>query len=87
VALPASSWLIGLLAGTLTTLSFVPQVVKACRTRSLADFSLSMLVTFTLGVALWVVYGLMAGGAPVVVANAVTLALALALVAMKLRFG
>lgn len=87
MALPASSWLIGLLAGTLTTLSFVPQVMKAWQTRSLADFSLSMLVTFALGVSLWVVYGLMAGGAPVVVANAVTLALALALLVMKLRFG
>lgn len=87
MALPASSWLIGLLAGTLTTLSFVPQVMKAWRTRSLADFSLSMLVTFALGVSLWVVYGVMAGGAPVVVANAVTLALALALLVMKLRFG
>lgn len=87
MALPASSWLIGLLAGTLTTLSFVPQVMKAWQTRSLADFSLSMLVTFALGVSLWVVYGLMAGGASVVVANAVTLALALALLVMKLRFG
>ncbi len=87
MALPAPSWIIGVLAGTLTTVSFVPQVVKAWRTRSLADFSLSMLLTFVLGVALWVVYGVMIGGGPVVISNAVTLALALALLAMKLRFG
>ncbi len=87
MALPAPSWIIGVLAGTLTTASFVPQVVKAWRTRSLADFSLSMLLTVALGVALWVVYGVMIGGAPIVIFNAVTLALALALLAMKLRFG
>jgi MtN3 and saliva related transmembrane protein len=87
VAIPPSSWIIGLLAGTLTTLSFVPQVIKAWRTRSLTDFSLPMLLTFTSGVSLWVVYGVMIGGVPVIVANVVTLALALALLAMKLRFG
>ena len=87
MAIPSSSWIIGLLAGTLTTLSFVPQVVKAWRTRSLTDFSLPMLLTFALGVSLWVVYGVMIGGVPVIVANAITLALALALLAMKLRFG
>ncbi len=87
MAIPASSWIIGLLAGTLTTLSFVPQVVKAWRTRSLTDFSVAMLLTFAIGVSLWVVYGVMIGGTPVIVANAITLALALALLAMKLRFG
>ena len=87
MAILASSWIIGLLAGTLTTLSFVPQVVKAWRTRSLTDFSLPMLLTFAIGVSLWVVYGVMIGGVPVIVANAITLALVLALLAMKLRFG
>jgi len=87
VAIPSSSWIIGLVAGTLTTMSFVPQVVKAWRTRSLADFSLAMLLTFAIGVSLWVVYGVMIGGVPVIVANATTLALTLALLAMKLRFG
>lgn len=87
MAIPSSSWIIGLLAGTLTTLSFVPQVVKAWRTRSLTDFSLPMLLTFAIGVSLWVVYGVMIGGVPVIIANAITLALALALLAMKLRFG
>lgn len=87
MAIPSSSWIVGLLAGTLTTLSFVPQVVKAWRTRSLGDFSVPMLLTFAIGVSLWVVYGVMIGGVPVIVANAITLALVLALLAMKLRFG
>jgi MtN3 and saliva related transmembrane protein len=87
VALSGASWIIGMLAGTLTTLAFVPQVVKAWRTRSVGDLSLAMLLTFATGVLLWIVYGLIVGVAPVVVANIITLALAAALVAMKIRFG
>lgn len=77
---------IGLCAGTLTTLSFVPQVARCWRRRSVADLSLTMLLAFTTGVALWDVYGVMMNAWPIIATNTVTLILALALVAMKIRF-
>jgi len=76
---------LGFLAGTLTTISFVPQVAKAWRTRSTGDLSLTMLVTFTSGVLLWLVYGVALGSTPVILANAVTLVLSGVLLALKLR--
>lgn len=80
-----NEWL-GLIAGTLTTLSFVPQVVRTWRTRSTRDLSLGMLIAFVIGVTLWLIYGLRIGERPIVVANAITLALALALLGMKIVF-
>jgi MtN3 and saliva related transmembrane protein len=79
--------LIGTLAACLTTASFVPQVWHTLRTRDVSGISLSMYTVFTVGVALWLVYGLMLGAWPVVVANAITLILALMILLMKLRFG
>lgn len=78
--------LIGLIAGTLTTLSFVPQVIKSWRRKSVADLSMTMLLTFTAGVGAWEVYGLMVRAEPIILANGVTLILALALVCMKIAF-
>ncbi|MEZ5319964.1 MAG: SemiSWEET transporter [Vicinamibacterales bacterium] len=82
---PAS--LVGLSAGILTTVAFVPQVWRAWRTRSTGDLSLGMLVTFVAGLSLWVAYGVQLREAPIVVSNVVTLGLALALLALKLRHG
>lgn len=79
--------MVGYAAGGLTTIAFLPQVVKAWRTRSTEDLSLGMLLVFTLGVALWVLYGLMLDEAPIVLFNVLTLALALALLALKLGGG
>jgi MtN3 and saliva related transmembrane protein len=76
--------LLGFLAGALTTLAFIPQVVKAWRTGSTADLSLTMLSVFTVGLSLWIVYGVATRQAPVIATNAVTLILALALLALKL---
>ncbi len=81
-----SGWLVGFLAGALTTTAFVPQVLKTWRSRSAADLSLGMLIVFTMGVALWIAYGLMMGAAPVIVSNVVTFGLAASLLAMKLRW-
>ncbi len=78
--------LLGFIAGTLTTVSFVPQVHKAWRTRRCDDLSYGMLVTFGLGVVLWLIYGLLVRAAPIIVANAVTLALIAMLVVMKSRY-
>jgi MtN3 and saliva related transmembrane protein len=78
--------LIGYSAATLTTVSFVPQALKTFRTRDVSGISLVMYSLFATGVALWLVYGLMLGEAPIYVANAITLALALAVLVMKLRY-
>lgn len=78
--------LLGLLAGVLTTVSFVPQVVKTWKTRSAKDLSLGMYSIFCLGVLLWLVYGFAVSDIPVIVANFVTLILALTLLYFKIFF-
>ncbi|MCK6425557.1 MAG: SemiSWEET transporter [Burkholderiaceae bacterium] len=78
---------VGLLAACLTTLSFVPQAWHTLRTRDVSGISLTMYSVFTAGVALWLLYGLLLGAWPVIVANVVTLALAATILTMKLRFG
>jgi MtN3 and saliva related transmembrane protein len=77
---------IGYLAACLTTLSFLPQAVHTFRTRDVSGISLGMYTMFTSGVALWLVYGVLAAAWPVVAANAVTLVLAVAILGMKLRY-
>jgi MtN3 and saliva related transmembrane protein len=77
---------IGYLAAVLTTCSFVPQVWHTLRTRDVSGISLGMYSVFAGGVALWLGYGLLLGAWPIVAANAITLALALAILYMKLRF-
>lgn len=78
--------LTGFVAALLTTTSFLPQAWHSFRTRDVRGISLGMYSLFTLGVALWLVYGLLVGAWPVVIANAITLALAGAILVMKLRF-
>lgn len=77
---------IGMLAGTGTTLAFVPQVLKVWRSRSAADISLVSFSVFATGVSLWLVYGLLIGSLSIILANAITLVLALSIVVMKIRF-
>ncbi|HEX5737833.1 MAG TPA: SemiSWEET transporter [Hydrogenophaga sp.] len=79
--------LIGYIAACLTTVSFVPQAWLTFRTRDVSGISLGMYSAFTLGIVLWLIYGLALKAWPVVVANTVTLVLALAILAMKLRYG
>lgn len=78
--------LIGLLAGSLTTIAFVPQLQQTWRTRSAQDVSLGMLLTFVTGVFLWLIYGLMLGALPIILANLVTLVLTLAILVLKIRY-
>ena len=78
--------LLGYLAALLTTLSFVPQAWHTFRTRDVSGISLGMYSVFTLGVALWLAYGVLLRAWPVVAANAVTLALAASILVMKIRF-
>jgi MtN3 and saliva related transmembrane protein len=77
----------GLVAGFLTTIAFVPQVAKIWRARSARDLSLHTFATFTAGVALWLAYGILRNEPPIIVWNAITLALAATILGMKLRFG
>jgi MtN3 and saliva related transmembrane protein len=79
--------LIGYVAASLTTASFVPQARLIYRTRNVSGVSLGMYSVFTVGVALWLAYGLLQRAWPVVAANAVTLLLAVSILAMKLRYG
>jgi MtN3 and saliva related transmembrane protein len=79
-------WL-GYAAASLTTLSFVPQAWHTFRTRDVAGISLAMYSAFTLGIVLWLAYGLALRAWPVVVANAVTLVLAAGILAMKIALG
>ena len=77
---------LGLVAGVLTTLSFLPQVIKAWKSRSTRDISLGMFATFCTGVFLWIVYGFLVGDIPVLVANTVTFILAATILVLKLRY-
>jgi len=79
--------LLGFVAGTLTTISFVPQVLHAWRSKRCDDLSWAMLLTFSAGVVLWLVYGFRLWAMPVIVANAVTLALLLIIMVMKIRYA
>lgn len=80
-----SAQIIGLVAGTLTTLAFVPQVWMTWRTRQTRGLSLAWLLFFSTGVSLWLTYGLLHGDLPIILANGFTLGLCLCLLAMKLR--
>jgi MtN3 and saliva related transmembrane protein len=84
--LPATE-LVGYLAAALTTCSFIPQAWLTFRTRDVRGVSLGMYTAFTVGIALWLLYGLLLSAWPIVVANAITLTLAAAILLMKLRYG
>jgi MtN3 and saliva related transmembrane protein len=76
--------LLGYCAASLTTLSFLPQALLTLRTRNVAGISLGMYGAFTAGVALWLAYGLVLGEWPIIIANALTLALATVILALKI---
>ena len=76
---------IGYIAGILTTVAFVPQVVQTWRSRSAGDLSLAMLAAFTVGILLWLIYGVAVASWPLVLSNAVTLLLTGLLLLLKLR--
>lgn len=77
--------LIGSLAGILTTIAFVPQVIKTHRSQSAHDISLLMFLLFCSGVLFWLIYGILLQAMPIIIANAITLALAASILIMKIR--
>ena len=78
--------IVGYVAATCTTASFLPQLVRVLRLRSARDISLGMFLIFSIGTVLWLTYGLLAHSKPVVAANAVTLVLSISILVLKLRF-
>jgi len=78
---------IGYVAGTLTTLSFVPQVARAVRTRQTADIAWGWLIVFQLGLGLWLAYGLVLHNWPMILANSVTMSLCALLMLTKYRYS
>ena len=81
-----SADVIGYIAATLTTVSFVPQAWHTFRTKDVRGISLGMYSAFTAGIALWLVYGWMLSAWPIVIANTITLVLASLILVMKLRY-
>jgi MtN3 and saliva related transmembrane protein len=77
---------LGIAAGTLTTIAFLPQVLKAWRSRSTRDVSLAMFLTLCFGVVLWLIYGILVEDLPLILANGVTLCLAGTILVLKLRY-
>ena len=80
----AINW-IGALAGTFTTIAFVPQVAKAWVSRSTRDISMWTFLLFSSGVLLWLVYGILLGSMPIIAANGITLLLSVSILLLKLR--
>jgi MtN3 and saliva related transmembrane protein len=78
--------IIGYIAGALTTISFVPQVIRTWNLKETKDFSLVMLLLFAAGMLLWTVYGIWIGSIPIIAANIVTFGLVLILLWMKVRY-
>ena len=78
---------VGYIAATLTTLSFLPQVIKTWKTRSTKDISLAMFIAFCAGVLLWAVYGVMIRSWPVIIANSVVLVLGGIILGLKIKHG
>ena len=79
--------LFGYIAAMLTTTAFAPQAFLTWKTRSVDGISLGMYSMFTLGVTLWLIYGVLIHAWPIVAANAVTLLLASFILVMKIRYG
>ena len=81
--MPLQDW-IGYVAASLTTASFVPQALLTLRTRNVSGISLGMYSAFTVGVTLWLLYGIALGEWPIIIANALTVALAAVILATKI---
>ncbi|HEX8756328.1 MAG TPA: SemiSWEET transporter [Steroidobacteraceae bacterium] len=78
---------LGYAGATLTTCSFVPQLLRVWRSRSAHDISTGMYVMFIVGLLLWIIYGVWISSWPIVIANSVTALLALSILVLKAHFG
>ncbi len=78
--------ILGLVAATCTTISFIPQAVKAIRTRHTKDLSLGMYALLTTGIILWLIYGVFKNDLPIILANGVTLVFAATILFLKIKY-
>ena len=78
--------LIGLLAGVLTSISFLPQVIKTWKSKSAKDLSLNMFLLFTTGITLWLIYGIIIKDLPIILANVFTLCSSATILYFKMRY-
>ena len=79
--------LIGFIAAVSTTICFIPQLLKAWKTKSTKDVSLAMFILLIFGVLMWLIYGFLINSIPVIVANAFTLLIAIGILLLKLKYG
>lgn len=78
--------ILGYVSATLTTIAFLPQIIKTLQTKSAKDVSMGMFVLFTTGVFLWIIYGALTNTMPVLIANAVIFCLALTQIILKIKY-
>ena len=81
------SFYIGIIAGILCTISFIPQVYVVIKTRNTKDLSLTTFSIFAVGVFLWFLYGVLINEKPIIIANLATLIMIIVIIAMKLKHG
>ncbi|WP_369049070.1 SemiSWEET transporter [Tenacibaculum sp. UWU-22] len=78
--------IIGLIAATCTTISFLPQAIQVIKTKHTKDLSLTMYLLFTVGIFLWFIYGLVISDLPMIIANGITLIFSSIILVMKLKY-
>lgn len=78
--------ILGLFAGTLTTIAFLPQLIKTWQSKSAKDVSLEMLIIFIIGVFLWLIYGIYLQALPIILANFLTLIFNMIILSLKIRY-
>jgi MtN3 and saliva related transmembrane protein len=77
--------IMGFIAGLLTTVAFLPQVIKVYKTKSAKDISLPMYVIFTIGIAMWIIYGFLLDSMDILIFNVITFILAITILVYKIR--
>mgnify|MGYP006418449359 CR=1 FL=1 len=78
--------IVGSIAAACTTLSFLPQAIKVIKTKHTKDLSLEMYSVFVFGVLMWLIYGILLGEIPIIIANVVTLVLASVILGFKIKY-
>ncbi|MFT4665101.1 MAG: MtN3 and saliva related transmembrane protein [Polaribacter sp.] len=79
--------ILGLVAATLTTFSFLPQAIKVIKTKNTKDLSLPMYATLTIGVLLWLIYGFLMKDIPIIACNSITFIFASIILVMKMKYN
>jgi MtN3 and saliva related transmembrane protein len=77
---------LGLIAGAMTTIAYLPQLMKTWQSKSAEDLSWGMLITLCVGIILWLIYGVMVQDIPLITANLVTFAFASVILFLKIRY-